>query len=45
MSRHADAWSAEAVTVSFAKLASAGHLECAAVVKPLRHIATSPEQL
>jgi hypothetical protein len=30
--------------VSFAKLGSGGHLECAAVMKPLRHTATCPEQ-
>lgn len=30
--------------LSFAKIASGGHLECAAVVKPLRHTATCPEQ-
>jgi uncharacterized membrane protein len=30
--------------VSFAKIGSGGHLECAAVMKPLRHTATSPEQ-
>ena len=29
--------------LSFAKIESGGHLECAAVVKPLRHTATSPE--
>jgi len=31
--------------VSFAKIGSVGHLECAAVVKPSWHTATSPEQL
>jgi hypothetical protein len=28
----------------FAKIGSAGHFECAAVVKRLRHTATAPEQ-
>jgi hypothetical protein len=34
-----------AVTTVVRQIGSGGHLECAAVVKPLRHTATSPEQL
>jgi hypothetical protein len=34
----------EGQALSFAKIGSGGHLECTAVVKPMRHTATSSEQ-
>jgi hypothetical protein len=39
-------WNADrCFQLSFAKIGSGGHVECATVVKPLRHTATFPEQL